>query len=170
MLKQLFALALLSTSVYGRFAPSERQLEAGADQGTGDEWQYCEDKCDETCKECEDHHVCEDGEIKCGEGPTKKSVDGFVLHLCAKDEICVSEDCSCEFISIYVLYLKMHRNHFRYLEYKSIYAWCCCVYCNSFYDPIKNAFIFIFHQVRLQGTTEKSVQLYVTQIAITRPR
>ena len=101
MLKQLFALALLSTSVYGRFAPSERQLEAGADQGTGDEWQYCEDKCDETCKECEDHHVCEDGEIKCGEGPTKKSVDGFVLHLCAKDEICVSEDCSCEFISIY---------------------------------------------------------------------
>ena len=64
----------------------------------------------------------------------------------------------------------MNRNHFRYLEYKSIYAWCCCVYCNSFYDPIKNAFIFIFHQVRLQGTTEKSVQLYVTQIAITRPR
>ena len=101
MLKQLFALALLSTSVYGRFAPSERQLEAGADQGTGDEWQYCEDKCDETCKECEDHHVCGDGEIKCGEGPTKKSADGFVLHLCAKDEICVSEDCSCEFISIY---------------------------------------------------------------------
>ena len=103
MLKQFFALALLSTSVYGRFAPSERQLEAGADQGTGDEWQYCEDKCDETCKECEDHHVCGDGEIKCGEGPTKKSADGFILHLCAKDEICVSEDCSCEFISLYVI-------------------------------------------------------------------
>merc|ERR1739844_573768 len=80
MLKQLFALALLSTSVYGRFAPSERQLEAGADQGTGDEWQYCEDKCDETCKECEDHHVCEDGEIECAEG---KDNNG-----CEKQPIC----------------------------------------------------------------------------------
>merc|ERR1711944_27134 len=95
MLKQVFALALLSHSVFGRFTSFDRQLVEGADQGTGNEWQYCEDTCNKTCEPCEQHHVCADDEIKCGEGPTRVSPDGFVLHLCAKDEICVSDKCGC---------------------------------------------------------------------------
>merc|ERR1712179_48607 len=67
----------------------------GSDQGTGNEWQYCEDTCNKTCEPCEQHHVCAEDEIKCGEGPTRVSPDGFVLHLCAKDEICVSDKCGC---------------------------------------------------------------------------
>ena len=89
---------LLSPSiVFGRITVElSRQLQASADQGTGDGWQYCEDKCNETCEPCTRHHVCGDDEMKCGEGPTKVSPDGFVLHLCAKDEICVSENCLCK--------------------------------------------------------------------------
>ena len=96
MLKQVFALALLSHSVFGRFTSFDRQLQEGADQGTGNEWQYCEDTCNKTCEPCEQHHVCAEDEIKCGEGPTRVSPDGFVLHLCAKDEICVSDKCGCK--------------------------------------------------------------------------
>ena len=99
MLKQVFALALLSHSVFGRFTSFDRQLQEGADQGTGNEWQYCEDTCNKTCEPCEQHHVCAEDEIKCGEGPTRVSPDGFVLHLCAKDEICVSDKCGCKFCS-----------------------------------------------------------------------
>ena len=95
MLKQVFALALLSHSVLGRWTDIERQLVDGADQGTGDEWQYCEDKCNETCIPCEVHNVCSENEIKCGEGPTRKSPEGFELHLCPKDEICVDDSCQC---------------------------------------------------------------------------
>ena len=97
MLKQLFGLTLLATFAFGRLTWNDRQLEDGADQGTGNEWQYCEDKCNETCQECEVHNVCEADEIKCGEGPFKTSPEGFVLHLCSKDEICVSDKCSCKF-------------------------------------------------------------------------
>ena len=43
MLKQLFGLALLSILAHGRLTWNERQLVDGADQGPGDEWQYCED-------------------------------------------------------------------------------------------------------------------------------
>ena len=35
----------------------------------------------------------------------------------------------------------MNRNHFTYLEYKSVYARCCCVYCNSFFDQMKNVLL-----------------------------
>ena len=97
MSKQLFALSLLITySVVSARYPLDRQLQEGADQGTGNEWQYCEDTCNKTCEPCEQHHVCAEDEIKCGEGPTRVSPDGFVLHLCAKDEICVSDKCGCK--------------------------------------------------------------------------
>merc|ERR1712136_406840 len=94
MSKQFFALSLLIAVVSARY-PFDRQLQEGADQGTGNEWQYCEDTCNKTCEPCEQHHVCAEDEIKCGEGPTRVSPDGFVLHLCAKDEICVSDKCGC---------------------------------------------------------------------------
>ena len=98
MSKQLFALSFLLTYtvVSGRY-PFDRRLQEGADQGTGNEWQYCEDTCNKTCEPCEQHHVCAEDEIKCGEGPTRVSPDGFVLHLCAKDEICVSDKCGCKY-------------------------------------------------------------------------
>jgi len=96
MLKQLFGLVLLSSFAVGRLTWNDRQLQEGAEQGTGNDWQYCEDKCNKSCDHCGDHHVCNlDEEIKCGDGPYKETPDGFVLHLCAKDEICVSNKCSC---------------------------------------------------------------------------
>merc|ERR1712136_249579 len=70
MSKQFFALSLLIAVVSARY-PFDRQLREGADQGTGNEWQYCEDTCNKTCEPCEQH------------------------HLCAKDEICVSHKCGC---------------------------------------------------------------------------
>merc|ERR1711962_1732369 len=96
MSKQLFALSLLLTyTVVSARYPLDRQLQEGADQGTGNEWQYCEDTCNKTCEPCEQHHVCAEDEIKRGEGPTRVSPDGFVLHLCSKDESCVSDKCGC---------------------------------------------------------------------------
>ena len=101
MSKQFFALSLLLTyTVVSARYPFDRQLQEGADQGTGNEWQYCEDTCNKTCEPCEQHHVCAEDEIKCGEGPTRVSPDGFVLHLCAKDEICVSDKCGCKYNGI----------------------------------------------------------------------
>ena len=98
---------LLSQSVaFGRFTSDlNRQLQQGADQGTGNEWQYCEDKCNQTCEPCTQHHVCSEDETKCGEGPTRVSPDGFLLHLCAKDEICVSNNCECMLLLALIRYL-----------------------------------------------------------------
>ena len=104
MLKQLLGLALLSTLAHGRLTWNDRQLEDGADQGTGDEWQYCEDICESYCPPCNDSYVCAEDEIKCGEGPMQVAPNGFVLHLCARDEICVSNKCSCMYIHILCLY------------------------------------------------------------------
>jgi hypothetical protein len=97
VLKTLFSFIFLSHCVLGRLTWNDRQLISGSDQGTGDEWQYCEDACNKTCEVCEVHNVCKEDEIKCGEGPFRANGDGFVLHLCAKDEICVSDKCSCKF-------------------------------------------------------------------------
>ena len=91
------SLLVSQSIVFGRFTSDHnRQLQEGADQGTGNEWQYCEDTCNKTCDSCSQHHVCSEDETKCGEGPTKVSPEGFVLHLCAKDEICVSDNCFCK--------------------------------------------------------------------------
>ena len=106
VLKTLFSFILLAHCVLGRLTWNDRQLVNGADPGTGDEWQYCEDTCKDDCKECGDHNECADDEIKCGEGPYRTSPDGFVLHLCAKDEICVSDKCSCKFYYIISLQSK----------------------------------------------------------------
>jgi len=95
MLKQLLGLVLLSTLAHGRLTWNDRQLEEGADQGTGDEWQYCEDICESYCPPCNQSNVCAEDEIKCGDGPMQVAPNGFVLHLCARDEICVSDKCSC---------------------------------------------------------------------------
>jgi len=95
MLKQLFGLALLSTLAVGRLTWNDRQLNPGADQGSGNEWQYCEDKCNESCIGCQDHNVCKDDEKWCKDGPIKETPDGFKLHLCPVDEICVSKKCDC---------------------------------------------------------------------------
>jgi len=95
MLKTLFTFVLLSHGVLGRLTWNDRQLVDGAPQGTGNDWEYCKDACTKDCQECDVHHTCNDDEIKCGEGPTKVAPDGFELHLCAKDEICVSNKCSC---------------------------------------------------------------------------
>ena len=96
MLKQLFALAILSHSVFCRFTPNERQLVERADQGNGNDWHYCEERCNKTCETCEDHHVCEEDETKCGEGPPQV-VNGLQLPKCSRDEICVSDECYCKY-------------------------------------------------------------------------
>ena len=97
VLKTLFSFILLSHCVLGRLTWNDRQLIEGADQGTGDEWQYCEDECTRICPDCEVHNECKEDEIRCGYGDYKVSPNGFVLHLCAKDEICVSDKCTCKF-------------------------------------------------------------------------
>ena len=93
----IVSLLISQPIVFGRFTSNlDRQLQEVVGQGTGDEWQYCEDTCNKTCEPCAQHHVCSEDETKCGEGPTRVSPDGFVLHLCAKDEICVSNNCMCK--------------------------------------------------------------------------
>ena len=77
MLIQILGLSILSHTVFGGFVPENRQLvNGGGDSNTGNEWQYCEDKCTEVCHDCEVHHECGEGEIKCGEGPMKKGENG----------------------------------------------------------------------------------------------
>ena len=97
MLKHIFTLAILSSSVLG--SNLDRQLvNGGGEDNTGTDWQYCEDKCNEVCTDCEEHRECGPNEIKCGEGPTKIGENGLPLPLCKKDDICVSDDCECKIL------------------------------------------------------------------------
>ena len=99
MLIQILGLSILSHTVFGGFVPENRQLvNGGGDSNTGNEWQYCEDKCTEVCHDCEVHHECGEGEVKCGEGPMKKGENGLILTHCKRDDICVSDDCFCKII------------------------------------------------------------------------
>ena len=94
MLKHIFTLAILAHSVLCKF-PNERQMDNG-------DWQYCEDTCTVNCKECEVHHVCAEGEHKCGEGPSRVSSSGIPLPDCPRDEVCVDEDCYCKLKYYYI--------------------------------------------------------------------
>ena len=97
MLIQILGLSILSHTVFGGFVPENRQLvNGGGDSNTGNEWQYCEDKCTEVCHDCEVHHECGEGEVKCGEGPMKRGENGLLLTHCKRDDICVSDDCFCK--------------------------------------------------------------------------
>ena len=96
MWRYILVLAICSNSALGGFNPNDRQLQQGADQGTGNDWQYCEDQCNEVCEGCEEHRECGPDETKCGEGPTKLGKNGLPLVHCKKDDICVDDDCFCK--------------------------------------------------------------------------
>ena len=95
MLRHIIIVAIISTSVLGNHM-NRQLINGGGPDNTGNDWQYCEDKCNEVCEDCEVHRECGPGEQKCGEGPTKLGEKGLPLIHCKRDEICVNDDCFCK--------------------------------------------------------------------------
>lgn len=86
MLKQIIAVAFLSSFALGQYNPFDRQW---ADD---DPRQICEEKCVIDCENCTEPVRCVVGEEnECGQKPINP-----LMPICSTDDICVPENCKCD--------------------------------------------------------------------------
>ena len=90
MLKQIIAVAFLSSFALAQNNPFDRESEPGPYPK-----EICFTKCNETCGTCKEPYRCGDSgedEIKCGDKPK--------VSVCTPDEECVKRSCECKCIIV----------------------------------------------------------------------
>ena len=86
MLKQIIAVAFLSSVALGQFNLFDRQWKEG------DPREICWEVCNNYCPNCTEPVRCGENEKKCGEKPIDPN-----MSQCPVDDVCVPDHCLCKF-------------------------------------------------------------------------
>lgn len=86
MLKQIIAVAFLSSVALGQFNLFDRQWKEG------DPREICWEVCNNYCPNCTEPVRCGEGEKKCGEKPIDPN-----MSQCPVDDVCVPDHCLCDY-------------------------------------------------------------------------